>query len=151
MNNDSRRALRFAALAILVSAILALALVVPTRAGSSCADTSGAPMPAFALPGWFGMVVAIEPETGRLVLPDAEAMLALTQQERTGLLWTSVGLTEVRFPDGTVMIDLQGRFMEFAVAQIGPDGHLQFRCLDGSTALPAPPTPLAPAPALEER
>ena len=45
-----------------------------------------------------GMVIAIDPETGRLGMPTAAQMLELSAAERTGLLRTSEGLTEVRSP-----------------------------------------------------
>ena len=99
-------------------------------------------------PPTLGMVVSIEPETGRLVMPTAEEMNQLTVAERTGLLRTSAGLTEVRLPDGTVMVDLQGRFMEFTFVRLDREGQLHFqgvneapallRLLDPRTAVPSP-------------
>ena len=100
-----------------------------------------------------GMVIAVDPETGALGLPSPEQMLELTAQERTGLLRTSAGLTEVRLPDGAVMVDLQGRFMEYTVLRIDPLGHLRFSDVDEERALiealtrPVP----APAPIWEDR
>jgi hypothetical protein len=100
-----------------------------------------------ALTAAAGMVVAIDPETGALTLPTPEQMLALTPQERTGLLRTTAGLQAVRLPDGTVMLDLQGRFMEFAVVQLDAQGRPYFRCLDDPAALRRALLECAPAPA----
>jgi hypothetical protein len=100
-----------------------------------------------------GMVVSIEPETGRLVVPSAEEMRLLTAAERTGLLRTSAGLTEIRGPDGAIGVDLQGRFMEFTVVQIDLGGRLHFRGVNETPALLHlldPRTP-APTPSCEER
>lgn len=110
--------------------------------------------PATAVPpAAAGMVVAIDPETGEITMPTPEQMQTLTRQETTGLLRTTAGLQQVRLPDGTVMLDLQGRFLEFAVVQLDAQGRPHFRCLDDPAALRrallerAP----APAPAAEEK
>jgi len=99
------------------------------------------------------MVVSIEPGTGRLVMPSPEDMLLLSAAERTGLLRTSAGLTEVRLPNGAVMVDLQGRFMEFTVVRRDLQGRLHFLGVNEAPAvlhLLDPHTP-APTPAYEER
>lgn len=103
--------------------------------------------------GAAGMVIAIDPETGTLVPPSAAQLMRLTSAERTGLMRTSEGLSEVRLPDGTVMVDLQGRFMEFTVVRLDPEGRLQFAGVNEAPAvlrLLDPRTP-APTPAGEER
>lgn len=100
-----------------------------------------------------GMVVAIDPETGRLVLPTAEQMLQLTPSEQTGLLRTSAGLSEVVLPNGAVMMDLQGRFMEYSVARLDPSGRLRLGCVNDPLPLRfwlSPGAP-APTPVLEEK
>ncbi len=97
-----------------------------------------------------GMVIAVDPETGALVAPTGIQRAKLGAAEPTGLLRTDQGLREVRLADGSVMIDLQGRFLEYAVARIGPDGCLRLGCVDGGPAPPPPIAPCAPA-APEER
>jgi hypothetical protein len=112
--------------------------------------------------GAAGMVVAIDPETGALVVPTAEQMRALvaagparplTAAERTGLMRTSEGLTEVRMSDGSVKLDLQGRFMEYSVLQLDPMGCPHFLCVNDETVLRALMARYAPAstPACEEK
>ncbi len=93
-----------------------------------------------------GMVVAVDPETGALVLPTPEQRLRLTPAERTGLLRTSSGLAEQRLPDGSVMVDLQGRFREFTVVQAGPSGVLRLGCVHDQAALRRLLQPAAPVP-----
>lgn len=113
--------------------------------------------PAAAAPttpaGAAGMVVAIDPATGALVTPTAEQVRTLTAAERTGLMRTSEGLTEVRLPDGGVMLDLQGRFMEYSFVSLDPSGCPHFLCVNDETVLRALLARYAPAstPACEER
>jgi hypothetical protein len=100
-----------------------------------------------------GMIIAIDPETGALGVPTAEQLRRLTAAERTGLMRTSEGLQEVRFPDGSVMVDLQGRFVEFSVVQLDAVGCPHFLSVNDAAALLAllaSPAPASP-PAREEK
>ncbi|SRR6266581_78113 len=106
--------------------------------------------PARQRPGMAGMVVGIDPETGELGMPTPEQMRVLSDSPQYQVDHSAAGLVEVHHPDGSVSVDLQGRFQEYATVRIGPDGKLIFRCVDGeenakrSVEAPAPP-------ALEER
>ena len=110
---------------------------------------SGRP-PAHQRPGMAGMVVGIDPETGELGMPTPEQMRAFSDSPQYQVDHSAAGLVEVHHPDGSVSVDLQGRFQEYATVRVGPDGKLIFRCVDGqenakrSVEAPAPP-------ALEER
>jgi hypothetical protein len=57
----------------------------------------------------------------------------------------------MRHADGSVSVDLQGRFQEFAVARMGPDGKPLYRCLDDSASVRRALGQPVPAPAAEER
>lgn len=135
--------------ATLAVACLALLLCAPAHAAQSArrtvrhrpatarpvvAATVAAPTPPF---GAAGMVIAIDPETGALVAPTAEQARALTAAERTGLMRTSEGLTQVRLADGSVKVDLQGRFMEYSLVQLDRTGCPHFRCVNDETVLRA--------------
>jgi hypothetical protein len=98
-----------------------------------------------------GMVIAIDPETGRLVPPSREQLLALTSREQNALSRSLDGLLQVRHADGSVSVDLQGRFQEFAVARMGRDGKPVLHCLEDSAAVRRALGPGIVAPALEER
>jgi hypothetical protein len=148
--------------ATLAATCLALLLCVPAQAAPGKRHarprpaTTGiaAPLPSAVAPaGAAGMLIARDPETGALVPPTAEQVRQLTAAERTGLLRTSEGLTEVRFPDGSVMVNLQGRFMEFEVAQRGDDGCPRFFGVNEAASLFALLTGTATAPTsvLEEK
>jgi hypothetical protein len=99
------------------------------------------------------MIVAIDPETGALVPPTAEQVRTLTAAERTGLMRTSEGLTEVRLPNGAVMMDLQGRFMEYSFVQLDQAGRPHFFCMNDEIILRALLARYAPAstPVREEK
>lgn len=153
--NRPRRSLHAPHLvAALIVAALALSLCAPAEAGRTkrrprtpgSVATPPAPAPSPA-----GAVIGIDPETGRLGMPTAAQMLELSAAERTGLLRTSDGLTEVVLPDGSVMVDLQGRFMTYAVVRLDALGGRAFTWADDAPALWRALAAPAPAPALEER
>jgi len=105
-------------------------------------------------PATAGMVVGIDPETGELGMPTPEQLKALSDSPQYEVDHSTAGLLEVHHADGSVSVDLQGRFQEYATVRVGPDGKLIFRCVDGEenakravkSSAPAPA-----APALEER
>ena len=126
-----------------------------TSAAAPQANVPRASAPIF-LPG---MVVAIDPETGALVLPtpaqraalaQAAPGSALTSAERTGLMRTSAGLTEERLAGGGVRVHLEGRFREFATISLA-SGRPSFACVHDSTALTRILDAPAFAPVFEER
>lgn len=80
------------------------------------------------------MRVAIDPVTGQLVAPEpqgpaltVEAMLALAHEHAQGLI-------TVRNPDGSETMNHEGRFADFSVVRIGPDGRPVLQCAHGSLA-----------------
>lgn len=87
-------------------------------------DTGGVP---YARPA---MMIGIDPVTGQLRAPTAEEIRAMTAS-MPGLLMNSSGegLKEVVKPDGSVEMDLQGRFQSFAVARIAQDGSVVTGCV----------------------
>ncbi|MGH7681407.1 MAG: post-PEP-CTERM-1 domain-containing protein [Candidatus Eiseniibacteriota bacterium] len=114
------------------------------------------------------MVVGIDPETGKLGPPTAEQRAELEQisaSQNALLSHSSAGLVEEHRADGTVHVNLQGRFQEYATVRIGPDGKKTFDCVDDTTGVSknasrsaptgasagATAAPATAAPALEER
>ena len=168
MTRGSFFSLRVPVGAALAIAALAVLLCSPAQAGGSghrharpCPASvtpaktvpTPSPLPSTGSSPAAGMVMGIDPETGALGMPSPEQMLELTAQERTGLLRTGEGLSEVRLPSGAVMVDLQGQFMEYSVIQLDATGRPTFSCVSGEDLLRrllAPRAP-APAPAPEER
>ena len=141
---------------------LALLFCAPVQAGSAgrrtvkrppmAAATQAKPVTPAAVPtaatptATTGMVAAIDPGTGHLVMPTPEAISLLTAAERIGLLRTSAGLTEVPGPDGRDRVDLQGRFMEFTVVRLDLQGRPHFLSVNEAQALLRLLDPRAPAP-----
>lgn len=95
-----------------------------------------------------GMIVGKDPETGRIGKPtpaqraeiERGAALASPALDRSG-----EGLTVVHRADGSKMVDLQGRFQEYTVVRIGPDGKKTQVCVQG----PEVEAALAGSPAAE--
>jgi len=99
--------------------------------------------------GAAGMIVGIDPETGKLGLPSKADRAALASP---AIDRSETGLTVVHKPDGSKMIDLQGRFQDYMIVHIGPDGRKVETCVQGSDAeavksasAPAPTPNAAPA------
>jgi hypothetical protein len=92
-----------------------------------------------------GMVAAIDPETGKLGLPNQEQMRRLSESEQARLSHSSIGLVEVHHPDGSVSVDVGDRFQEFETVRIGPDGKKTFRCVSDTTVISKPDKKAAPA------
>jgi len=147
----------------LASLVLAALCLLAAAAPASTARTRRHPRPArpaahatrlASMPAAPHMTISIEPETGALVPYVAASPLRLSAAEQTGLLRSAEGLRQVRLPNGTVMMGLQGRFMEFAVARVGPDGRMRLGCVNDERALRqalATPCPAAGPTPLEER
>ena len=99
-----------------------------------------------------GMIVGIDPETGRIGPASSAQRAELGLSVSQALSRSQAGLVEVHHPDGSVSIDLQGRFQEYAIGHIGPDGRPSLQCLDDRDALKrALATPPPPPAALEEK
>ena len=87
--------------------------------------TSAAPV----APGVGGRIVAIDPETGQLGAPSSEQIqaLELAGQDRA-VSRTDEGLRETVLANGTVIVDLDGRFQDYVVARVDRTGRLVHGC-----------------------
>jgi hypothetical protein len=94
----------------------------PAVAVSAPAGISGAP-------GMAGMVVGIDPETGKLGPPSRDFRARLSASPALDRSMT--GLTVVIRPDGSKHLDLQGRFQDYIVVRVAPDGHKEEACVQG--------------------
>ena len=77
------------------------------------------------------MRIAADPATGQLVAPEhsglvltIEAMQDLARQE-------AVGLVTIKNPDGSETLNHEGRFTDYSLIRVGPDGGRMFQCLHG--------------------
>lgn len=141
-------------LALLALAVVSLA--TPAVAGDEPAAAAPPEQPATQAPAAVapvaaaGLVAYIDPSTGGLTTTPTEEQRAALRSALAALVNESdAGLFEVTLPDGTVMMDLQGRFQEALVVQLAPDGTRQYSCVssvqDAAAASPAAATPAAPA------
>ena len=97
-------------------------------AGEAPRPASANPPTVEVAPATAAMRVAIDPATGQITVPGADA---------TGLqpLWSlsrlpSAPLPVVRLANGSLMIDLTGIFLTNAVASIGWDGKPTLGCAE---------------------
>jgi len=116
----------------------ALPLVPPSEEAPTPSVVTATPSEqqvAFASPepvGSAGMVVGIDPETGKLGMPSREFRDALAaSRENPALSRSMEGLQVIHRPDGSRMVDLRGRFQEYAVIRITPDGRKEQTCVQG--------------------
>ncbi len=143
------------------AAIEQVAKVQPNGARAAEARVVRRPDSVLQTPALGGMVVGIDPETGKLGMPTQEQLEELSGLGQPEVDHSSEGLVEVHHPDGSVSVDLQGRFQEFATVRIGPGGKLIFQCVDGAENAEravmeaaedgSPGGAAGPAPAAEER
>lgn len=95
-------------------------------------DTEAMPLSTEPV-GSAGMVVGIDPETGRVGMPSREFKDAMRDDPRGPAMSRSMeGLRVIQRPDGSMMVDLQGRFQEYSVVRITPDGRKEQTCVQGS-------------------
>lgn len=109
--------------------ILALALAVALAAAGAAQETpaSGkAPAPAMN-----GIQVAIDPVTGQLRVPTPEEARLMSASLEQIFNQSTEGLQVEERADGTLVLDLQGRFMHGLLAQRNADGTLARHCTSG--------------------
>lgn len=102
-------------------------------------------------PAFAGMLVGIDPETGRIGMPTPEQraeLEALMTDPR--LSHSGDGLVEIRHPDGSASIEVGHRFMEFSVVTTGAHGRLVHSCVNDPRSL-ARVLRARPAPGAEDR
>jgi hypothetical protein len=135
-------------------ALAAVSLALPALAGDNPAAAAppaqaAAQTPAEAAPpvAAAGLVAYIDPATGGLTAAPTEEQRAAMRTALAALVNDSgEGLVEVRLPDGSVVMDLQGRFQEAVVVQVAPDATRHMQCIGNLPDVAATPS-FAPAPA----
>ena len=76
------------------------------------------------------MRVAIDAETGEMSTPSPEQHKAMEHELQEMLSRSDAGLYEEVLPDGTVKVNLQGRFQNASIAVIDADGNLHTSCAE---------------------
>lgn len=123
--------------------------------GTQAAKNRATPAPRAsrpgAMPGRAGMIVVLDPESGELVAPTPQQSRALLGAQPEALSRSDEGLVEIHRQDGSVGIDVQGRFQEYVTVVRGRDGKVRFRCIhEGGHSHDAPGDSVA-TPAGEEQ
>ena len=135
------RVARLWILAALAAVAMASAQAGPETGEKEKAATLSVPV------GNGGLQVAIDPATGKLRTPTPAEARQLAAALGLMLKDTSEDLERVVWPDGTTVVDLQGRFMSVAVAAVDDDGTLVTECVtdpDVATVLMADAAVAAP-------
>ena len=92
-------------------------------------QSATAPSGLALAPGEQGLRVYRDPITGRFTTPPATVRLRLADRERQMLNRSSVGLQARTMPNGTVTLDLQGRFMNLLLATSRQAESLSVSCV----------------------
>lgn len=114
----------------LVLAVLAVALVPCAYAGDRKAESAPTPSAAKAQ-GEAGMRAYVDPQSGQLVSePVTDEQKRQATAVDSAFSQDSSDLEVVHLPDGSTMMDLQGRFQQATVASVQSDGRLTTYCND---------------------
>ena len=105
----------------------------PQAGSGTSAPQPPAEKPAAIPEGASGMIIHIDPQTGKLRKAPAPGTvpLQLSPQERNAFSTSHQGLVEMlsSVPGGGVKLDLQGRFQSPLVVTIDPDGKVKMHHL----------------------
>ncbi len=111
--------------------VAALTLVIATLPDPTHLSPATPATPAIAM-GTHSMRAYLDPETGTLgSMPTATTLSAKSLDP--ALSRSSEGLVQKTLPDGTVMVDLQGRFQNASLAHLDTDGAVQVICTEDAS------------------
>ncbi len=130
--------------AILFSILAAAGFVVPSPGANDVANEGRAP-------GTAALRAYLDPETGELVVgpaPSSEGELDADTQN--ALRRDDEGLVVQHHADGSVSMDLQGRYQSVSVIQINHDGTASITCTDHAKLLGQPSKDKTAAPNASE-
>jgi hypothetical protein len=86
--------------------------------------------PPGAPPSASGRIIALDPETGQLGAPSPEQVRSLRAAPGIAAVSrTEEGLAETRLTDGTVILDLDGRYQDHVLAHLDRNGKLVYGCV----------------------
>jgi hypothetical protein len=134
------RSRRFAVIAICVTTVIVVGAAITVLSKQLANDKPPTPVSTKAASANAGKKyisvkvagrdVQVDPQTGQIKpLTPAEAQ-QLADGLKTMLNKSTEGLVPEKHPDGSVSINLQGRFQNVAVARVNADGTLEQSCVD---------------------
>ena len=81
-----------------------------------------------------GQDVHVDTQTGEIQPLTPEEAAKLAEGLKPMLNQSTDGLVQVQHPDGSVSVDLQGRFQDVTVARVNKDGTVSQSCVDNPKA-----------------
>jgi hypothetical protein len=140
MTNSYGKGVRIAALGLAAATVLSLAApayAAKGRRAKAPAPTAGS-----------GMMVAVDPATGKLRQPTAAESKALVAGIQEMTKASAIQPELKQFADGTMSVDLSSSFLNISMVQVQPDGSVREVCVDSAADANAV---LTAAPAFEEK
>ena len=140
--NTSNR-LRNFPLLIVIGAIAVLALAAVTvisrqrgeaKASDALPELSAQRQPAFVTVKVAGRDVQVDPKTGQIKALTPQEAQQLAEGLKGMFNKSTEGLVTVRESDGSLSMDLEGRFQNVTVARTNEDGSVSQSCVDNPEA-----------------
>lgn len=137
---------RRASVVVLLGSVIALVVIAGIWLRPAAQPIDPPAAPEGLGPGAAAMRATINPETGKLEIRAGGPPLTLDAATREALRHDDEGLKEVHHPDGTISVDLRGRYQSVSVARVGEDGTVMI-CSDDAKDVesilrgPAPDSP----------
>ena len=122
--------------AILLIAVAAITVLSKqlTSANASPPQIAGSEAVKYVTVKVAGQDVQVDPQTGQIKPLSPEEAKRLADELKPVLNRSTDGLTQVRHGDGSLSMDLQGRFQNVVVARRNADGTIEKSCVDNLEA-----------------
>ena len=122
--------------AILLIAVAAITVLSKqlTSANASPSQSAGSEAPKYVTVKVAGTEVQVDPQTGQIKPLSPEEAKRLADDLKPVLNRSTDGLNQVRHGDGSLSMDLQGRFQNVVVARRNTDGTVERSCVDNPQA-----------------
>jgi len=122
--------------AILLIAVAAITVLSKqlTNANASPSQVGNIKGPNYVTVKVAGQDVQVDPQTGQIKPLSPEEAKHLADGLKPMFNRSTEGLKQVRHADGSLSMDLQGRFQDVAVAKINADGTVERSCVDNPEA-----------------
>ena len=120
------------AVAILLIAVAAITVVSKqlTSANASPVQVANSQAPKYVTVKVAGRDVQINPQTGQIKPMTPEKAQEIAELLKSRLNKSTDGLVQVRNPDGSVSMDLQGRAQNVMLVRTNTDGTVEQSCVD---------------------
>ena len=122
--------------AILLIAVAAITVLSKqlTSANASPSQTAGSEASKYVTVKVAGQDVQVDPQTGQIKPLSPQEAQRLADELKPVLNRSTDGLKQVRHGDGSLSMDLEGRFQNVVVARRNTDGSIEQSCIDSPEA-----------------